>query len=33
MTIRSDYGCRMLAWAEGPIEWSDDRRQPDLYGF
>ena len=33
MTLRSVYGCRLLAWAEGPIEWSDGARKADLYGF
>ena len=31
--IRSDYGARLLAWAEGPVEWADGRGLSDLYGF
>lgn len=33
VTIESRFGCRLLAWAEGPIEWSDQDGLPDIYGF
>ncbi|MBV8192042.1 MAG: anti-sigma factor [Alphaproteobacteria bacterium] len=33
VTLSSAYGALMLAWAEGPIEWSDGKPRPDLYGF
>lgn len=33
MTISSQYGALLLAWAEGGIHWSDGRKRPDLYGF
>lgn len=33
VSIESPYGCRVLAWAEAPIEWSDDDRRPDIYGY
>lgn len=33
VTIESQFGCRLLAWAEGPIAWSDQDRLPDIYGF
>jgi ChrR Cupin-like domain len=30
--IASPFGCRVLAWAEGLIQWLDQEK-PDLYGF
>jgi anti-sigma factor ChrR (cupin superfamily) len=33
VTLSSGYGALLLAWAEGPIEWSDGKPHPDLYGF
>lgn len=29
----SAYGCMLLAWAEGPVEWLDGSARPDPYGF
>ena len=31
--ITSEYGARLLAWAEGPVAWLDQPGRPDLYGF
>jgi hypothetical protein len=33
VTMSSQYGALLLAWAEGGIHWSDGRKRPDLYGF
>ena len=33
VSIESRYGCRLLAWADGPIEWLDGVALPDIYGF
>lgn len=33
VSIESRFGCRLLAWADGPIAWSDGQRRPDIYGF
>ena len=33
VTIESRYGCRLLAWADGPIAWSEGQQLPDIYGF
>ena len=33
VTISTPFGCRLLAWAEGPVAWSDGTALPDLYGF
>jgi anti-sigma factor ChrR (cupin superfamily) len=33
VTLSSDYGALLLAWAEGPVAWSDGKTRPDLYGF
>ena len=33
VTIESAFGCRLLAWADGPIAWSDGQSLPDIYGF
>lgn len=32
-TVGSRYGCRILAWADGPVEWDGGDGPPDLYGF
>ncbi len=31
--ISTDYGARLLAWSDGPIQWNDTARRSDLYGF
>jgi len=31
--MATNYGARLLAWAEGPAPWSDGRARPDCYGF
>ena len=33
VTIESRFGCRLLAWADGPISWSEGEVMPDIYGF
>lgn len=33
VTIESRFGCRFLAWADGPITWSGGETLPDIYGF
>lgn len=33
LAVSSRYGALLLAWAEGPIAWSDGKPRPDLYGF
>jgi anti-sigma factor ChrR (cupin superfamily) len=33
VTLSSGYGALLLAWAEGPVQWSDGKARPDLYGF
>jgi anti-sigma factor ChrR (cupin superfamily) len=33
VTISSDYGCRLLAWADGPVAWSEMGVTEDIYGF
>jgi ChrR Cupin-like domain len=33
VTMSSEYGALLLAWAEGRIDWSDGKKRPDLYGF
>jgi anti-sigma factor ChrR (cupin superfamily) len=33
VVLSSRYGALLLAWAEGPVEWSDGRPRPDLYGI
>jgi hypothetical protein len=30
--LSTDYGCTLLAWAEGPA-WSEDAEDAELYGF
>ena len=30
--MRSEYGCSLLAWAEGP-GWSESDDEAELYGF
>ena len=30
--VSSRYGCRLLAWSDGPTQWLDTNA-PDLYGF
>lgn len=32
LSIESRYGCRLLAWADGPVRWLDGAARPDLYG-
>lgn len=31
--VRSDFGCLLIAWTEGPVTWSDADIAHDLYGF
>jgi anti-sigma factor ChrR (cupin superfamily) len=31
--LSSRYGALLFAWAEGPMQWSDGKPRPDLYGF
>jgi anti-sigma factor ChrR (cupin superfamily) len=31
--ITSDYGARLIAWADGPVDWLDGLGRPDPYGF
>lgn len=33
VTIDTRFGCRLLAWADGPIAWSGGETAPDIYGF
>lgn len=33
VTIESRFGCRLLAWADGPVIWSGGESIPDIYGF
>ena len=33
VSIESRFGCRLLAWADGPIAWSGGETLPDIYGF
>ncbi|WCT74478.1 cupin domain-containing protein [Sphingomonas naphthae] len=33
VSIESQFGCRLLAWADGPITWSEGQSLPDIYGF
>lgn len=33
VSIESRFGCRLLAWADGPISWSGGEALPDIYGF
>ncbi len=32
LSIESRYGCRLLAWADGPAQWLDGATRGDLYG-
>jgi hypothetical protein len=32
LSIESRFGCRLLAWADGPVEWLDGAARRDLYG-
>lgn len=32
VSMHSHYGCRLLAWSDGPVKWSDSTGT-DLYGF
>ena len=32
LSIESRYGCRLLAWADGPAVWLDGQSRGDLYG-
>ncbi len=31
--IASDYGARLIAWADGPVAWLDGSARADPYGF
>lgn len=31
--IESRYGAMVLGWAEGPVQYLDETKRPDLYGF
>jgi quercetin dioxygenase-like cupin family protein len=31
--IATEYGARLIAWADGPTEWLDGPGRPDPYGF
>ena len=31
--VSTQYGARLLAWAEGPVRWLSGRTSPDLYAF
>jgi len=31
--IRSQFGVRLIAWADGPVDWLDGAARPDPYGF
>ena len=33
ISVRSDFGATLLAWAEGATAWSDGTPRPELYGF
>ena len=33
VSLRSEFGCRFLAWAQAPMTWSDGSVRPDMYGF
>lgn len=33
LSIESHYGARVLAWADGPVQWSDATGLADLYGY
>ena len=33
VSITSQFGCRLLAWADGRISWSEGKTLPDIYGF
>ncbi len=33
LSFTSNFGCCLLAWAEGSIEWVDDTSLGELYGF
>ena len=31
--VSSEFGAKVLAWAEAPIDWADGASRPDVYGF
>jgi anti-sigma factor ChrR (cupin superfamily) len=31
--ISSEFGARLIAWADGPVDWLDGVARPDPYGF
>jgi hypothetical protein len=31
--IASDFGVLFHAWSEGPADWADGAKQPELFGF
>ena len=33
VSMRSDFGCSLLAWADGPTHWSETPDAADLFGF
>ena len=33
LTLTSRYGARLLAWADGPVRWTDGVERGDLYGY
>lgn len=33
VTATSGYGCMLIAWAEGPLDWLEASGRPDPYGF
>ena len=33
VSMRSDFGCNLLAWADGPSHWSETPDAADLFGF
>jgi hypothetical protein len=33
LTLSTRYGARLLAWADGPVRWLDDKPRADLYGW
>jgi hypothetical protein len=33
IVLVSEFGCRLLAWADGPTHWTEQRQAADLFGF